>query len=231
MGGAKISTAHPRVTAMSLNNFTLSFSSHLRRGRLILGLPTVRDYGKKQASKPWKQEPNRKVRMTLILTENVENLGVRGDVVQVKRGYGRNVLLPEGKAVYSHHENCKLFGIGDIKEEIEKMKDAGGFKIQNTIRKMLEKDLVFKRYRTGGKWSIREMEISTALLKKYHMHVPLDCINMNKPITDYGQTTVTVRLSEGDDKVGPEVVKLPVTVSPKERPQKKKEEKEQNAET
>lgn len=216
---------------MSLNNFSLSFPSHLRRGRVILGLPAVRDYGKKQASKPWKQGPNRKVRMTLILTETVGNLGVRGDVVQVKRGYGRNVLLPEGKAVYSHHENCKLFGIDDIKEEVEKMKDAGVFKTTNTIRKMLEKDLVFKRYPSGKKWTIREMEISKALLKKYHMHVPLDCININKPITDFGETTVAVRLSEGDDVVGPEVVKLPVTVSPKPRTQQKKEEQEQNAET
>ena len=113
---------------MLWSNFRVS---HFRRGQLILGHPAVRNYGKKQASKPWKQNPNRKVRMTLILTKPVENLGVPGDVVQVKRGYGRNVLLPEGKAVYSHHENCKLFGIDDIKEEVKKIKDTKIFRAQS----------------------------------------------------------------------------------------------------
>jgi large subunit ribosomal protein L9 len=36
--------------------------------------------------------------MRLILTEDVPSLGNAGDVVRVKRGYGRNYLLPQGKA-------------------------------------------------------------------------------------------------------------------------------------
>lgn len=37
--------------------------------------------------------------MKLILTTDVENLGAPGDIVDVKDGYGRNFLLPTGKAV------------------------------------------------------------------------------------------------------------------------------------
>ena len=37
--------------------------------------------------------------MELILKENVENLGFKDDLVKVKNGYGRNYLIPQGKAV------------------------------------------------------------------------------------------------------------------------------------
>ncbi|MGL5094200.1 MAG: 50S ribosomal protein L9, partial [Planctomycetia bacterium] len=38
--------------------------------------------------------------MKLILIENVPHLGTQGDVVEVKLGYGRNFLLPQGLATY-----------------------------------------------------------------------------------------------------------------------------------
>ena len=37
--------------------------------------------------------------MELILKEDVQNLGFRDDIVSVKNGYGRNFLIPQGKAV------------------------------------------------------------------------------------------------------------------------------------
>lgn len=37
--------------------------------------------------------------MQIILKENVENLGFKDDLVKVKSGYGRNFLIPQGKAV------------------------------------------------------------------------------------------------------------------------------------
>ena len=37
--------------------------------------------------------------MKLILTHEVSNLGVPGDIVEVKDGYGRNFLLPRGFAI------------------------------------------------------------------------------------------------------------------------------------
>ena len=37
--------------------------------------------------------------MEVILLENIGNLGMLGDKVDVKPGYGRNFLIPQGKAV------------------------------------------------------------------------------------------------------------------------------------
>jgi large subunit ribosomal protein L9 len=45
--------------------------------------------------------------MNVILLENVENLGRIGDLVKVKPGFGRNFLLPQGKAALATPENMK----------------------------------------------------------------------------------------------------------------------------
>jgi len=45
--------------------------------------------------------------MNVILLENVENLGNIGDLVKAKPGYGRNYLLPQGKAALATPENMK----------------------------------------------------------------------------------------------------------------------------
>ena len=37
--------------------------------------------------------------MQIILKENIENLGFKDDLVMVKNGYGRNYLIPQGKAI------------------------------------------------------------------------------------------------------------------------------------
>jgi large subunit ribosomal protein L9 len=46
--------------------------------------------------------------MNIILTEKVNNLGNLGDIVQVKPGYARNYLLPQGKAIRATKQNCSL---------------------------------------------------------------------------------------------------------------------------
>lgn len=45
--------------------------------------------------------------MNVILLEHVENLGSIGDLVKVKPGYGRNFLIPQGKAALATPENIK----------------------------------------------------------------------------------------------------------------------------
>lgn len=47
--------------------------------------------------------------MQLILKEKVKNLGNLGDIVNVKSGYGRNYLVPNGKAVFATEKNQALF--------------------------------------------------------------------------------------------------------------------------
>ena len=47
--------------------------------------------------------------MEIILLEKIENLGGLGDKVFVKSGYGRNFLLPQGKALPATEDNVKAF--------------------------------------------------------------------------------------------------------------------------
>lgn len=56
--------------------------------------------------------------MEVILLDKVENLGNLGDKVNVKSGYGRNYLLPQGKATMATPENIKVFE--ERRAELEK---------------------------------------------------------------------------------------------------------------
>jgi len=47
--------------------------------------------------------------MEIILLERIRNLGDLGDQVTVKPGYGRNYLIPQGKAVRATKENQEAF--------------------------------------------------------------------------------------------------------------------------
>lgn len=56
--------------------------------------------------------------MQVILLEKIRNLGGLGDVVNVRSGYGRNYLVPQGKAVFASEENAKAFELR--RAELEK---------------------------------------------------------------------------------------------------------------
>lgn len=47
--------------------------------------------------------------MEVILLEKIANLGALGDRVTVKAGYGRNYLIPQGKAVAANAQNIEAF--------------------------------------------------------------------------------------------------------------------------
>lgn len=56
--------------------------------------------------------------MDVILLEKIQNLGDLGEQVKVKSGYGRNFLIPQGKAVSATRENIKKFEA--MRAELEK---------------------------------------------------------------------------------------------------------------
>ena len=58
--------------------------------------------------------------MKLILQETITGLGNPGDLVQVKSGYGRNYLLPTGKAIVANEENMKVY---EAKQEELKLQE------------------------------------------------------------------------------------------------------------
>lgn len=60
--------------------------------------------------------------MEVILLERVRNLGKLGQTVKVKAGYGRNYLVPYGKAVYATPANIEKFEVR--RAELEKAEAA-----------------------------------------------------------------------------------------------------------
>ena len=71
--------------------------------------------------------------MDIILKENVENLGFKDDIVKVKNGYGRNFLIPQGKAIMATVSARKML------EETLKQRAFKEKKIVGEARKIAEK--------------------------------------------------------------------------------------------
>lgn len=60
--------------------------------------------------------------MQLVLTEDVQHLGKQGDLVEVKHGYGRNYLLPNGLATLPSPHNIKLLNL--YKERVSQARES-----------------------------------------------------------------------------------------------------------
>ena len=81
--------------------------------------------------------------MNVILLERIEKLGQMGDLVTVKSGYGRNFLLPQGKAVFASKENIKSFAEQKVQlegENISKKNEAS-----NLAKNIVLKEVVIIR--------------------------------------------------------------------------------------
>lgn len=58
--------------------------------------------------------------MKIILKEDVPTLGYKDDVVTVKDGYGRNYLIPQGKAIVATESALKIMG-ENLKQRVHKL--------------------------------------------------------------------------------------------------------------
>src|SRR5262245_28101091 len=71
----------------------------------------------------------------VILLEKIRNLGALGQRVKVKSGYGRNYLIPKGKAVFATEANIKKFELRRAElEKIEADALAAAVKKQEALR-------------------------------------------------------------------------------------------------
>lgn len=160
----------------------------------------TRFYGTRLESKPWKQRPNRKAKLALILTEDVPKLGSIGHVVRVKHGYGRNWLLPQGKAVYATPDNMKFYDAEEVQEDTDSDADIAAY-----LKSVFNKHEITIYRGDSGEWAIYEHHIAKQL-RKFRLHVPLDCIELAAPLTSYGDHPVVIRVDEFTDV--PFVVKV-----------------------
>lgn len=79
----------------------------------------------------------------LLLLENVDNLGIVGDIVQVKPGYARNYLLPHGLATTPSEGAIKA--VEERRAEVERELKALREKLEATLAKLEGFELTMQR--------------------------------------------------------------------------------------
>ena len=132
--------------------------------------------------------------MEVILKEDVPKLGLRGDVVRVAEGYGRNFLLPRKLAIEATRANRAV---------IDQMKAAAARRAERekadaeSVAKRLEGVTVKFQRRSGEHdqlfGSVTAADIATEIEKQGHA-VDRRKIQLHDPLKTLGEFTVPVRL-------------------------------------
>ena len=136
--------------------------------------------------------------MKLILTAPVEHLGIPGDIVEVKDGYGRNFLLPRGHAIsWTRGAEKQIDGIKRARDA----REIRGTEHAVQIREQLEALEVTLPARAGeaGKLfgAVTAAEIVLAVKKAGGPALDKRSIEIAKPIKTVGKHTVGIKLTAG----------------------------------
>jgi len=133
--------------------------------------------------------------MEMILLKKVANLGNIGDRVKVKAGYGRNYLLPSGRATMATAKNIERFeaqrqeyeakAAAELKKATDMAAQLAGFKLTMSAKAGSEGKLF---------GSIGTTDIADALHKAGHT-IERAMVRMpNGPIRSIGEQTLTLHL-------------------------------------
>ncbi|HTO70973.1 MAG TPA: 50S ribosomal protein L9 [Myxococcota bacterium] len=132
--------------------------------------------------------------MEVILTEDVHRLGNAGDVVKVKAGFGRNYLLPQGKALLATASRVKeIEHQRRVIDELQKKAIAG---LRDVERRVKAVELVFEMQASPeGKLfgSVTNADIA-ARFAAAGVDVERRKIVIAEPIKSTGEHAITVRL-------------------------------------
>ena len=126
--------------------------------------------------------------MKVILLENLKRIGSIGDVIDVKRGYARNFLIANKKALYASKENISQVEI--IKSELAKKDNE---KKQNAIKvceKINKKEYSIKKLSTENNelyGSVKPTEISKIIQSIDKLDIKPSMIQPIKEITSLGK--------------------------------------------
>ncbi len=131
--------------------------------------------------------------MKIILKENVAGLGYKDDVVEVKDGYGRNYLIPQGKGIIASQAALKQLA-EDLRQrahKIEKIK-ADAEEAAKAIEG-LRLTISAKTSAAGTVFgSVNAIQISEALKALGH-EVDRKLIEVSQPVKEVGEYTAVVR--------------------------------------
>ena len=132
----------------------------------------------------------------VILTENIPNLGAEADVVKVRRGFARNFLLPQGKAIEATSASMRL--INHLKAKRAEREAREVTAAEELARKISKVDLSFdletgQRGKAFG--SVTAKDITEKLLAELKdIELPKHAIVLESAIKTGGEHTVQVKL-------------------------------------
>ncbi len=133
--------------------------------------------------------------MKVILLENIKKIGTIGEIINVKRGFARNYLIANQKALYASKDNIKK--VDKIKVELGK-KDLEKKKLAKQImEKINNKIITVKKLVTENKdlyGSIKPTEISKLIRENEKVEIKPSSIQPLKEIKSLGTFRVKIDL-------------------------------------
>ena len=147
--------------------------------------------------------------MEVILLENIKNLGNIGDVVNVRRGHGRNFLIKYGKALKASEENIVL--VNKKKTELNEKNTTlkkNAKKIHEVIDKKKYKFSKLAKDNDELYGSIKPKDISKIIEEKDKIQIKPSQIDLSSEINKIGTYEAKINLhAEVQAKIHIEVVK------------------------
>jgi large subunit ribosomal protein L9 len=132
--------------------------------------------------------------MEVILLERIAKLGQMGDVVRVRDGFGRNFLLPQGKALRATDENRARFE--QMKSELEARNLERRSEAEKVAEKLNGQSFVAIRQAadTGQLYGSVSTRDIVALLEEEGFRVERSQVVLNTPIKAIGMYTLAIAL-------------------------------------
>ena len=141
--------------------------------------------------------------MKVILLENVKRIGSIGEVIDVKRGFARNFLIANKKALYASKENIKE--VEKIKAELSKKDKEKKREASQIAEKINNKEYFVKKLSTENNelyGSVKPTEISKLIQKENKIDVKPSMIQPVEEIKALGKFKVKISLhSEVDAEI------------------------------
>ncbi len=133
--------------------------------------------------------------MKLILTREISNLGSPGDVVEVKDGYGRNYLVPQGHAIAWTRGAEKQIAQIKRSREVREVRDLGHANELKTELEALSVTVPAKAGDTGQLFgSVSAKDIAQAIKAAGGPDLDRQRLQIDHPIKHIGEHQVTVVL-------------------------------------
>lgn len=136
--------------------------------------------------------------MRVILKQDVENVGRKGDLVNVSAGYGRNYLLPKKLALEVTPSNLKMIEIE--RQFLKKKLENERLSYQDLIQRLSQVVLVFKR--KSGEKDMIFGSVSAADIKdeldRLGFEIEKKKIILDEPLRRLGNYTITVKVFHDD---------------------------------